>query len=189
MKLGTSILVVGGTLLFACTANTVINADLAGRGNVPANETEVSACKSACTSRAKCEGAQPSCEALCEALSSDDAVAFKKCVDKSACDPSCDGPLTSPGPGKDPSAPDASAKDAASDAKSDGGGSSGDNLAACHAACEDWKVVECIDGTEAMCKSQCTNATAAERGAFASCATSSTTCPSFQTCWMALASP
>lgn len=188
MKLGTSILVVGGVSLFACTANTVINADLTGRGNVPANETEVSACKSACTARAKCDDALPTCEALCEARSSDDAVAFKKCVDKSACDPSCDGPLTSPGPTADASAPETSTKDAASDAKSDGGTAS-DNLAACNTACEDWKVVECIDGTEAVCKSKCTSATSAERGMFASCASSSTTCPTFNDCWTAFTSP
>jgi hypothetical protein len=185
MKLASSILVVGGIFLLACTANTVINADLTGRGNVPANETEVSACKSACTTRSKCEDATPSCETSCDASSSDDAVAFKNCVDKSACDPACDAMLDGSGPTTtDASTAETSTKDAGTDAKADAA-STGDNLTACNTACDDWKVVECIEGSPAQCKSMCSDATSSSRGTFASCTTSSTTCQTFANCWNA----
>lgn len=180
------ILVVGGGLLFACTANTVINADLTGRGQVPANATEVSACKGACTARSKCDDAKPDCEALCEASSSNAAVAFKKCVDASACDPACDAPLASPGATADAAAPEASDDDGGIDAKDAGG----DDLAACLTACESWQVIECADSTKSQCYSSCNAATPASRASFASCASSSTTCSTFMTgCWAPFAMP
>jgi hypothetical protein len=182
MKLATSILVVGGIFLLACTANTVINADLTGRGNVPANETEVSACKSACTTRAKCEEATPSCQTLCDTSSSDDAVAFKKCVDESACDPACDAPLTNPGATTDASTAETSTNDAGTDAKADAPGT-GANLAACNAACDDWQIIECTNATAAQCKGFCSDATSTSRATFAGCTTSSTGCATFSDCW------
>jgi hypothetical protein len=176
------IIFAGGTVVAvctaSCTANTVINADLAGRGAVPANPTEVGACKQACTTRASCANANPSCETLCLSTSSDDAVAFKKCVDKSACDPACDAPLENP-PKPDASTPDASTPDATADAEPVNNG-----LAACLAACNAWQVLECTDGAGTQCASRCNAVTATARNAFATCTSAQTTCPGFMTqCW------
>jgi hypothetical protein len=175
------IILVGGALV-ACTANTVINADLAGRGAVPANATEVDACKQSCTARSKCAGANPNCQTLCAASSSDDAVAFKKCVDSSTCDPACDATLEAPKPTSDASAPDASAKDASADLPDSSSG--GDGLAGCLAACMTTQVLECTDGGNTQCPTFCNSQSPTVRATFASCTAAQTNCsPFLAQCW------
>ncbi len=105
-----------GSVFVACTAT--INADLRGRGEVPANASEISSCKSACSKQAgaSCLGDVTACDALCEGATSSGVARYQDCVSANTCDESCPTQLQY----ADAAAPTVAA-DAGSPLPSDGG--------------------------------------------------------------------
>lgn len=187
-RLHTVTFVAAGFAVFcivACTANTVINADLAGRGAVPANAAEIQACQDSCAARASCDGVQTTdCSQKCGQSTSDAAVGFKKCVDTSKCDPQCDTQLGAPEP-KPPTetpkpvpTPDASAPDATPDViEQPDTGPTDESLSVCLSACNtSFEVKECMSGGANQCAGACKTATPTKRLAFGECANQSNDC-------------
>jgi hypothetical protein len=188
----------GTVALLACTANTVIHADLRGRGAVPANEEEVKACAAGCAAQAdaKCANADAlACKEKCVQITSDQAVAFQACAKDSPCDSACastigvSGDTTLPA---DASAPVDAAKPPVPDASvpptpptpptSEEGYS--ECLGTCYGAA---KVKECVTTLPSgECEKLCKAASPSARMNFGSCASYATSgpCSTFlSTCW------
>lgn len=208
---GLRVALAGGVVfLAACTANTVINADLRGRGSVPASSDEVTACKNACsTAESQCTSQTAAdCSSRCATSTSDQAVGFNDCVKNSACDPACadklaapDGASTDDGtatPTADASAPKADGGSTSPPPTADAGTvdpptNDETGLSECMGACANSSYVkECAaqpSSAESDCMVSCQNAKGPHRLNFASCATTPTDCASFLSSCLAEIAP
>jgi hypothetical protein len=195
-------------LFLACFACT-INADFRGRGDVPANASEIAGCKSSCASQAKAsclsDAALAVCNAACEGATSNQVAHYQDCVSKNSCDTSCTSdlgqsdagapPQDSAPPPRDDASSDASRDAAPQDASAEAEAATDQTPDECALACEETTpdVYDCYTSPDqrSICMARCNSGSTVEsRTTFIQCVKSlpfgpeSTVCPQyFSSCY------